>query len=64
MIKLPFLELLHGKFSIMGEVPLTYDKVAGEVPEWSDEFKIVFEITVDKELSVSEANVMRQGGAI
>ena len=43
-------ESING-FSQIGDVALSKDNVVWSTPEWSDEFKIEFDVIVEKELS-------------
>ena len=50
-------ELING-FSQVGDVALSKDNVVWSTPEWSDEFKIEFDVIVDKELPIDWVNIM------
>ena len=46
-------------FSIVGDVELTRGNHVLSIPEWSQEFRIEFDILVEKELNVNEVNLFR-----
>ena len=50
-------ELING-FSQVGDVALSKDYVVWSTHEWSEEFKIEFDVIVEKELSNDWANIM------
>ena len=50
-------ELING-FSQIGDVALSKDNVVWSTPEWSEEFKIEFDVIVEKELSNDWVNIM------
>ena len=50
-------ELING-FSQIGNVALSKDNAVWSTPEWSEEFKIEFDVIVEKELSNDWVNIM------